>query len=266
MLADLKSKLKINKNWYNILMSIKSSSQPDCNKPVAYDVDGRPLYAHPSVEQVPSGTTTQGVHLIRPSEPEKQIISEETELKHEESKKTWPECDLNSGEYIISVVSRHPVGLLLPIVMGVFLISLAFTMLFNFDFILQSLDLPAGTVDSSIILLPVLVFSGFVMLGTYTAYSVYTNNKLFLTNESIIQVIQTGVFSKNEKMVSLIDIEDVSYSQRGIIEHMFNFGMIRLSTEGEGTVYRFKFVANPKEVIATLKNAVESFKNGRAIV
>src|SRR5680860_506167 len=157
-------------------MSIKPSTQPDSDKPAACDVDGQPLYSHPSAEQNQSSTTTQGVHLIRPAEPEKQIISEEVRLKHEESKNAWPECDLGRSEYIISVVRRHLVGLFLPIVMGVFLISLAFTMLFNFDFILLSLQIPANTVDSSIILLPVLVFSGFVMLGTYTAYSVYTNN------------------------------------------------------------------------------------------
>ncbi len=246
-------------------MSTTNPSQPDYNQPVAYDVDGRPLYAHPAVEQEKTSITTQGVHLIRPSEPEKQVISEATKQKHDQSKKDWPECDLCQGEYIIHVISRHPIGLFLPLVLGFFLVALAFTVLFNFDLVLQSLNLTNVTVDPSIIVLPVLVFVSLVIASTYVAYLVYTNNKLFLTNESIIQIVQTGVFSKKEKMVSLIDIEDVSYSQRGIIEQMFNFGLIRLSTEGEGTVYRFKFVANPKEVIATLKNAVESFKNGRAI-
>ena len=243
----------------------KQPSQSNYEQPVAYDVDGRPLYTHPSTVKPQTEPLTQAVHLIRPTEPEKQVISEETKQKHEQSKKDWPECDLGDGEYIISVVSRHPFGLFLPIILGVFLISLAFTLLFNFDLLIQPLQLPQNSVNASIAILPVLVFSGFVLIGTYTAYSVYINNKLFLTNESIIQIIQTGVFSKKERMVSLIDIEDVSYSQRGIVEQIFNFGMIRLSTEGEGTVYRFKLVANPKEVIATLKNAVESFKNGRAI-
>ena len=148
---------------------------------------------------------------------------------------------------------------------GIFFVTLAFILLFNFDLVAKSLKFTDTLVDPSIIVLPVLVFVGLVMLGTYVAYYVYINNKLFLTNESVIQEIQAGVFSKKERMVSLIDIEDVSYTQNGIIQHIFNFGSIRLSTEGEGTIYRFKFVANPKEVIASLKNAVESFKNGRAI-
>lgn len=246
-------------------MSIKNPSQSDYDKPVAYDVDGRPLYAHPAVEQEKSNGISQSVHLIRPSEPEKQVISEATKQKHDKSKRDWPECDLCDGEYIINVISRHPIGLFLPLVLGFFLTALAFTLMFNYDLVLQSFNITSAYVNPSVIVIPALIFVGLVISSTYVAYSVYVNNKLFLTNESIIQIVQTGVFSKKEKMVSLIDIEDVSYSQRGIIEQMFNFGLIRLSTEGEGTVYRFRFVANPKEVISILKNAVESFKNGRAI-
>jgi hypothetical protein len=40
---------------------------------------------------------------------------------------------------------------------------------------------------------------------------------------------------------------------------------MRLSTEGEETTYRFAFVENPKEQIATVTDAVESFKNGRPV-
>ena len=47
---------------------------------------------------------------------------------------------------------------------------------------------------------------------------------------------------------------------------MLNYGMIRLSTEGDETTYRFSYVANPKEQIAVLNNAVESFKNGRPVL
>jgi membrane protein YdbS with pleckstrin-like domain len=208
---------------------------------------------------------TQAVHLIRPTEPEKQIISDATRLKHQQSVKTFPMLNLSEGEYVITSVSRHIVGLLLPISLGIFLVVLALVLLFNFDLVIQSFQFTGITISSSIIILPVIIFISLVILGTYVAYFVYANNKLFLTNESIIQEIQTSIFAKRERIVSLMDIEDVSYAQTGVIQEMFNYGSIRLSTEGEGTVYYFKFVANPKQTIAILSNAVESFKNGRAI-
>ena len=112
---------------------------------------------------------------------------------------------------------------------------------------------------------PILLFALLVSLGTYVAYYVYNNNRFFLTNESVIQVIQPSLFTHDEQTVSLGNIEDASYTQQGVIQQLFNFGSIRLSTEGDETTYRFTYVANPKQHIATLNNAVEAFKNGRPV-
>jgi hypothetical protein len=95
---------------------------------------------------------------------------------------------------------------------------------------------------------------------------VYTGNKFFLTNESVIQEIKTSLFDKHEQTVSLINIEDSSYEQRGVLQQMLNYGSIRLSTEGDETTYRFTYVANPKKEVAVLNNAVEAFKNGRPVL
>jgi uncharacterized membrane protein YdbT with pleckstrin-like domain len=102
-------------------------------------------------------------------------------------------------------------------------------------------------------------------VGGYIAVLVYTNNRFFLTNESVIQEIQISLFSKREQTVSLANIEDASYHQRGIVQTLFDYGSIRLSTEGDETTYRFYYVAHPKKEIALLNNAVEAFKNGRPI-
>ena len=102
-------------------------------------------------------------------------------------------------------------------------------------------------------------------IGGYIAVWVYTQNRFFLTNESVIQEIQMSLFSKREQTVSLANIEDASYSQQGPLQTIFNYGSIRLSTEGDETTYRFHYVANPKHEIAILNNAVEAFKNGRPV-
>ena len=93
----------------------------------------------------------------------------------------------------------------------------------------------------------------------------YAQNRFFLTNESVIQEIQLSLFSKREQTVSLGNIEDASFSQKGILQTFFNYGSIRLSTEGDETTYRFQYVANPRHEIAILNNAVEAFKNGRPV-
>ena len=102
-------------------------------------------------------------------------------------------------------------------------------------------------------------------MGGAVALWIYLQNQFFLTNESVIQEIQESLFSRHEQTVSLGSIEDASFRQSGIIQTVFNYGTIRLSTEGEETTYIFHFVARPREQIAVINNAIEDFKNGRPV-
>jgi uncharacterized membrane protein YdbT with pleckstrin-like domain len=104
-----------------------------------------------------------------------------------------------------------------------------------------------------------------IFLGGILATIVYEGNRFFLTNESVTQHIQTSLFSKKEQTISLSNIEDASFTQHGILQHMLNYGSLRLSTEGDETTYRFSFVENPSNQVALLNNAVEAFKNGRPV-
>ncbi|PKL31931.1 hypothetical protein CVV43_00580 [Candidatus Saccharibacteria bacterium HGW-Saccharibacteria-1] len=238
------------------------------DKPVAYDANGQPLYSHPPVQQAQNqtnGNQPQTVHVVKSTSPEKPVINDEVKLKHDRSKQMYPELNLSDGEYVISAVRRHPIGLFAPISIGVLLISFAFSLLFNFDLVVQAFQLNTEKFTVSLIAIPVILFVLLVIIGTYIFYYIYTNNKFFLTNESVIQEIQSGLFTRLEQTVSLSNIEDASFTKAGIAQQIFDYGDIRLSTEGDETTYRFSYVANPKEHIAILNNAVEAFQNGRPV-
>lgn len=244
---------------------MKPDEAIDYERPVAYDANGQPLYAHP-VAQVPEAKSDapRSVHVARPAEPEKQTVSDATRLKNERSRQMFPELNLTASEYVISAVRRHPIGLVIPFGIGTILVALGFAVLFNLNAFVHMLTSDT-TIDTSVIALFVLLYIGLVIGGTYIAYFVYINNKFYLTNESVIQEIQTGLFAKHEQTVSLANIEDASFYQHSILQQLLNYGSIRLSTQGDETTYRFSFVANPKEHIAALNNAVEAFKNGRPV-
>jgi len=116
-----------------------------------------------------------------------------------------------------------------------------------------------------VIVLPGLVFMLFIAAAMAVSSYVYLKNRFILTNESIIQEVQLSLFSRREQTVSLANVEDASYSQKGMLQYMFNYGSIRLSTEGDETTYRFDYVSNPKDQVGELNNAVEAFKYGRPI-
>ena len=231
---------------------------PEENKPVAYDTEGRPLYYHPQPKADPA--SIQNVHVVKDN-PSSMQIPEEILQKHMNSKKEYPNLNLSEAEYVVTSVRRHPLGLLTIwlSVIGVSAVILIMPMVF------QSSGLVAGSqakIFGSLILIALLVFA--VLIGAVMTM-VYQGNKFYITNESVIQHIQTTLFSQNDQIVSLANIEDSSYRQVGILQTIFNYGSIRLSTQGDETTYKFTWVIGPKKQVDLLNNTVEAFKNGRPI-
>ncbi len=270
-------------------------SSPAQPQPVAYDVEGRPLYYHPPVvESAPSQPTTlvsskpdayEGhnfnpkmraqyanepdlVHTTRPVEPTVPPMSDALRRKHEESKRMYPFLNLSEGEFVMLRIRRHPIGLFIPVsvtALGLTLLAVGLALVPDFYAANQTsasfVELPPiSAVVGGLLLLMLLVG----LIGGIAIW-VYLKNQFFLTNESVIQEIQHGLFSRHEQTVSLGSIEDASFKQYGIVANIFGYGLMRLSTEGEETTYRFNYVEDPKAQIAIVNNAVEAFKNGRPV-
>jgi uncharacterized membrane protein YdbT with pleckstrin-like domain len=204
--------------------------------------------------------------MSRPLEPEDPHVPADIMQKYEESKKQFPQLNLTEGEYVISAVKRHPIGVVKIWAIGAIIVAALMALAF---FILSSFKQSAtSSYDGNLtmaVTVGVALLAFMVILGVFVATYIYNSNRFYLTNESVIQEIQTGLFAKHEQTVSLANIEDASYKQLGILPSMFNYGSIRLSTEGEETTYRFNYVTDPKQQIATLNNAVEAFKMGRPV-
>lgn len=211
-------------------------------------------------------TAPQVVYMTRAVDPHQQEVSPEIKAKHDESIKRFPHLNLSDGEYVISAVKRHPIGLISiwgVVAVAVLVIFIGFPMLLNNSLFFGDRGLPAGAIVSGGLML--LLAAVLFILGGVIATVVYQANRFYLTNESVIQHIQTSLFSKKDQTISLANIEDASYRQQGLLQTLLNYGAIRLSTEGEETTYRFNFVANPKKEIDRLNNAVEAFKNFRPV-
>lgn len=205
------------------------------------------------------------VHVARPLEPQQPIVSPERQRLHERSQRLYPTLNLSAGEYVISAVRRHPIGIVLPLAGGTLLIGFALAILFNYDAFVATFGIQGALAEVGTVALPILIFVVLIALFMGVAYYVYVSNRFFLTNESVIQEIQHSLFSRQEQTVSLSNIEDASFTQTGVLQQILDYGDIRLSTEGDETTYRFSYVANPKDHIARLNNAVEAFKNGRPV-
>ena len=202
------------------------------------------------------------VHAAREIEPKALAISDELREKHDQSVRRYPFLNLSEGEYVILDRKRHPMGMIIPIALtGLSLFAiLAFAAIYP-SLVNSGIPMIDASTMFGIILLVALV----VVLGGAIALWVYVQNQFFMTNESVIQEIQESLVSRHEQTVSLGSIEDASFRKSGIMQTLFDYGTIRLSTEGEETTYIFHYVANPKKQVAILNNAIEAFKNGRPV-
>src|SRR6478672_6380922 len=204
------------------------------------------------------------VHAVRQPEAVNMTVSDDNAKRHDESVKKYPHLNLSAGEFVVIDIKRHPVGLLLPIAAtGITLLSLiAVLILYPSD---SSLAAGPALPTFGQIVIPMILFMLLIAVGGSIAVWVYLQNQFYMTNESVIQEIQHSLFSRHEQTVSLGSIEDASFKQSGILQMMLNYGTVRLSTEGEETTYRFTYVTNPRNHVAILNNAIESFKNGRPV-
>lgn len=236
----------------------------DYGRPVAYDDKGRPLYAHPPSSDNAGEKSPQVVYLTRAIDPHQQEIPVEIKQKHEDSLRRYPQLNLSNGEYVISAVRRHPIGVIsiwIVVILAVFLILAMPAIISTAG--AWPFEMSPGAITNGIIILILVVV--LLLMGGIIATMVYDANRFYLTNESVTQHIQTSLFNKKNQTISLGNVEDASFRQKGILQTFLNYGSIRLSTEGEETTYRFSFVANPQEQIRLLNDAVEAFKNFRPI-
>ncbi len=262
----------------------------DPNAPVGYGADGKPLYAAPQQDKSyakngigmnTSHVTTAPqevdghdfnpqirkelanepnvVHTSRNPNAEPFELSDEVRSRHEKSKRDYPHLNLSHGEFVVLDIKRHPIGLLGPLLGGGVLIIALVTALTLYPANPSTYGLPSFALATLVIGLLMIL----VGIGVLIAVWVYLQNQFYLTNESVIQEIQTSLFSRQEQMVSLGSIEDASFGQTGILQTMLNYGSMRLSTEGDETTYRFTYVANPRTQVNIVNDAIEAFKNGR---
>jgi hypothetical protein len=214
-----------------------------------------------------NGEHPQVVYMARPLEPQKQPMSQEIIHKHEESKRLFPNLNLSQGEYVISAVKRHPIGLF-----GIWCATAAVIVaLFGLVAILvagsksadYSSEFGGSPLSPTVLFIPAMLIALLALIFGFISTYIYNANRFYLTNESVIQHIQTSLFNMREQTISLANVEDASYTQDGVVPHMLNYGLLRLSTQGDETTYRFNYASNPSKQIAVLNDAVENFKNIR---
>jgi hypothetical protein len=71
--------------------------------------------------------------------------------------------------------------------------------------------------------------------------TVHRGNKLFITNRRVIQMVMTSPVVNSVNIIDLSSVEDASFRQENLLQSLFHYGTLRLSTVGDETTYTFKY-------------------------
>ncbi|MDR1196976.1 MAG: PH domain-containing protein [Candidatus Nomurabacteria bacterium] len=178
-------------------------------------------------------------------------LNTEEQADHDRSVRDYPKLDLTDDEYVVIDVRRSKIGLvyiwLIVILASGLFIATAHTISLQFHEI--ELDL---------------MFVLFGYVGTILAISfglvassIYRRNYMILTNKRVFARFQNSPFAMREQDIELEHIEDISVFQSGILQILFNYGSIRLSTVGNEHTYNFTYSSNPRVQVKPINKIVD---------
>ncbi len=183
-------------------------------------------------------------------------------LHHARSAKDFPELRLEENEYVELAIQRSKLGL-------VFIWAAACTgyvALFVAIVFLAVGNAGSSTVSGlngfakSYLYIIILALFGIITITALIGSKVYKDNRLYVTNKRLIHHKTNSLFSKSVNVIELLSIEDVSFKQENIGDHIFKLGTIRMSTIGDETTYTFKYVNTPKEELDLITHLVHTEK------
>jgi uncharacterized membrane protein YdbT with pleckstrin-like domain len=162
---------------------------------------------------------------------------------------------MSPGEQVVCEIKRHPFGLI-----GLYVASGAFIVLLLGAALVVPAYVPSISANSKALL----VVGGFllamlVLAYTWLAATIYNGNHWIVTSDSITQITQTGLFSKQTSQLSLANLEDVTFEQNSLLQTMFGFGLLRVETAGERAKFSFPFCPNPSNCAREIIKAHEDF-------
>jgi hypothetical protein len=170
----------------------------------------------------------------------------------------YPELDLSENEYVLIDVDRTK---LVPILVGV---VLGATYLFCAALAFAEMNGWISLSNNGMLSILGLLIMISLSLICYLTIWIYYRNRMIVTNQRIFSKVQQTLFSFRMQSIELEHIEDISYSQVGILANLFGYGSIRFSTIGNEHTYELTLVDKPESQIKIIKKAVHDVDEGEA--
>jgi hypothetical protein len=167
---------------------------------------------------------------------------------------------LQPGETIICEIKRHPAGIIIQYIGGIFCIIIALILVMLLSTRLSNENGSSSLFEGMYFGFGVLVLGVVVLLGAFT--KVYWGNKWVVTSDSLTQITQNSLFGTRVSQMSLENLEDVTVTRKGFLPYMFGYGTLHAETAGEKSKFVFEYCPSPDQYARNIIDAREKFAQG----
>lgn len=155
-------------------------------------------------------------------------------------------------EKILLFLRRHFITNTLWILTTIIFVFLPF--IINFLFVKTQFSIafiPEGIVTVIIAFYYVIVFA-----YALTSFLTWFYNISFVTNKRVVDVDFSDLVYKNIAATKLNLVQDVSYTQVGVIRSIFDYGDVLVQTAGTMDNFDFTAVPHPEKVVEIVENLI----------
>lgn len=188
------------------------------------------------------------------------------QVKHARSEKDYPEIDLEADEHVVLHLKRSRVGIIgiwAIVAFCVVILSLALIMIANSVKINETV-LVINDTSLGYLRIGIFALYAIILAGGIIGQSIYSANEMYITNHRAIQKSRSSLFANSTNIIELRRIEDVSFRQETLFDHLFQIGILRMATVGEETTYSFRFLDTPNDEVKIISHLVyENKKHGK---
>lgn len=166
---------------------------------------------------------------------------------------------IDQDEVILAVYRHHPIAYIIPLLLALLMISI----IVGLAFVLTSVTTVDGTtiISSSsrqYVLAGVAIFSILILAFSYIPIWIKKQDQLILTDESVLQTLQTSLFSDKISQMGLQHINDVTV-RAGFWGNLFGYGHLTIETPGEQDNYEYPFLPDANIAAREISEAHERF-------
>ena len=163
---------------------------------------------------------------------------------------------LEPGECVITVVHRHPIGIIaIYLVTLIGVIALIALVMFTGASFFSNLSPQAYRLFLAGVIVAITLLALVLFVATY----IYRQSRLIVSDKSLVQIIQRGLFVRKVSRLSMSNVQDVSADHNGFLPTILGYGTLTVETAGEEDNFVFAYCPTPDTYAERILEAREKY-------